>query len=141
MDLTRKPALEKQRRSNMIYFILGIVVLFLVVGLIASRYVDKAVANNPTKPFRIVENGLGEFVLQEYREIVENRPPHSRFETKKYRWEVIDKSADLSEMEKLYKVKMEEYERAEKEKEKMLKQLQDKEEYERLEKEIVRVIK
>jgi hypothetical protein len=125
----------------MVYFILGIVVLFLVVGLIASRYVDKAVANNPTKPFRIVENGLGEFVLQEYKEVVENMPPHSRYYTKKYRWEVVDKSADLSEMEKLYKVKMEEYERAEKEKEKMLKQLQDKEEYEKLEKQIVRVIK
>ena len=127
----------------MIYFILGIVVLFLVVGLIASRYVDKAVANNPTKPFRIVENGLGEFVLQEYREYTpnfENEDPRKGL-VKKYRWEVIDKSADLSEMEKLYKAKMDEYERAEKEKEKMLKQLQDKEEYEKLEKQIVRIVK
>ena len=97
----------------MVYFILGLVVLFLVVGLIASRYVDKAVANNPTKPFRIIENGLGEFVLQEYREYTPNFENENPLKSpvKKYRWEIIDKSADLSEMEKLYQVKMEEYER------------------------------
>lgn len=79
-------------------------------------------------PFRIVENGLGEYILQEYDYL-------------NTEWKNIDSSGDYLEMECLYNERVKSWKEFEQYKKFNDKKMKETKEYEKLSKKIVKVLK
>lgn len=120
------------------YFTIALVVLIIMVKLISKYKLYKEVERNREKPYRIVKNGLGEFILQHffYFEIEDNG--ENKFYAK---WENVDKFDTYEDALIEYNMRMNEHEKRLMEKLKEDGEKIKEENQKRLENTIVKVLK